>query len=103
MAEQIKRMSPAEFRELGYLQELNRRFLHPLGLALEVEIIDGEERFGAAWDYRDDPEGMAFAPGVIDAKKAQRIERERSKLAVTRHDLLGFEVQPATGEVPDDE
>lgn len=142
MAEQIKRMSPAEFRDLGYLQELNRRFLHPLGMALEVEVaVDwthddprvialakvigddshyesslplaieilthlqppGSQRFGAVWDYRDDPEGMAYGPGMIDAKKAQRIERERSKLAVTRHDLLGFEVQPATGEIPDDE
>ena len=27
-----------EFREKGYLQELNRRFLHPLGLALEIII-----------------------------------------------------------------
>ncbi len=25
-----------EFRELGYLQEVNRRLLHPLGLAIEV-------------------------------------------------------------------
>lgn len=102
----IKRMSPAEFRDLGYLQEVNRRFLHPLGLALEVVGDDetGEiTGFGQVWDYRDDPEGMTFAPGVIDGKKAQRIERERSKLAVTRHDLLGFEIQPATGEVPGDE
>ena len=30
-----KYMPIKEFRERGYLQELNRRFLHPLGLALE--------------------------------------------------------------------
>jgi hypothetical protein len=29
-------MNIAEFREAGYLQESNRRFFHPLGLALEL-------------------------------------------------------------------
>lgn len=36
----IKKIDIKEFRESGYLQELNRTFLHPLGLALEVEIDD---------------------------------------------------------------
>jgi hypothetical protein len=27
-------MSGDEFREKGYLQEVNRRFFHPLGIAL---------------------------------------------------------------------
>lgn len=30
-------MSIAEFQSEGYLQEVNRRFLHPLGLALAVD------------------------------------------------------------------
>lgn len=30
------RMAISEFRDGGYLQEVNRRLLHPLGLALEV-------------------------------------------------------------------
>src|ERR1700757_4623348 len=29
----------AEFREQGFLQEANRQFFHPLGLALEMTII----------------------------------------------------------------
>lgn len=33
---QRKYMDPAEFREEGYLQEVNRRFFHPLGLAIEM-------------------------------------------------------------------
>lgn len=32
----IKYMDIDDFRKDGYLHELNRRFLHPLGLALEV-------------------------------------------------------------------
>jgi len=31
-------ISLEEFRKLGYLQELNRRFLHPLGLSMEVKV-----------------------------------------------------------------
>jgi hypothetical protein len=38
----IAHMDIAEFRELGYLQEVNRRVLHPLGLALEVTVMDRE-------------------------------------------------------------
>lgn len=50
-----------EFRKKGYLQELNRRFLHPLGLALEVLIDEaGIEKLGDIWDYRNDEEGIYY-------------------------------------------
>lgn len=39
----IERLTPAEFRDEGYLQEINRRLLHPLGLALEVFVDDRDE------------------------------------------------------------
>lgn len=85
----IKKMSVREFREGGYLQELNRRFLHPLGLALEVAIDqDGVERFGGVWDYRDDPEGLIFAPGMIDPDKALRIQLEAERKKAARKKLL---------------
>lgn len=42
MSADIKHMPIGEFRSEGYLQELNRLFLHPLGLALEVTVMDGE-------------------------------------------------------------
>ena len=35
-----KKISIKEFREKGFLQEVNRIFFHPLGLALEVNIDD---------------------------------------------------------------
>lgn len=97
----IKKMTAAEFRELGYLQELNRRWLHPLGLALEVVTDeDGQVTgFGQVWDYRDDPEGMVFAQ-PLDEKAAARIERERMNLAKTRWERLGFVTQPISGDVP---
>jgi hypothetical protein len=38
---QPKRIDIAEFRRLGLLQEVNRQFFHPLGLALEA-VIDND-------------------------------------------------------------
>lgn len=94
MAEQ-KKMSAKEFRELGYLQELNRRFLHPLGLALEVNLdFDGNEHFGEVWDSRDDPEGMMYGPNMIDPEKARRIEIEFLEKGDVRQAQLGFHIQP---------
>lgn len=55
----MKKMSIKQFREEGFLQEVNRQFLHPLGLALEVEIQeDGQEVIKNVWDCREDPEGI---------------------------------------------
>lgn len=91
----IKKMSITEFREKGYLQELNRRFLHPLGLALEVVIEDdGSERFGGVWDYRDDPEGIIFGEDTLDARKAANINDEFNARREAREERLGYIVQP---------
>ena len=40
MNKTIKHMDIKEFREQGFLQEANRLYFHPLGLALEVRIND---------------------------------------------------------------
>jgi hypothetical protein len=42
-SDDITRMGIAEFREAGYVQEINRLLLHPLGLALEVQVYDDHE------------------------------------------------------------
>lgn len=85
----IKRMDIKEFREIGYLQEINRLFLHPLGLALEVVVNeDGSERLGGIWDYRDDPEGIYFADGV-NVEKAYNVDVERLKHFDARRKLFG--------------
>jgi hypothetical protein len=92
--ELIPYISAKEFRERGYLCEINRLFLHPLGMALEIAVDDdGSERFVGIWDYRNDPEGIYFTDGV-DPAKAQRVESERAEKASTRREALGYEVQP---------
>lgn len=97
--EKIKRMPISEFHKKGYLQEVNRKFLHPLGLALEIVVDpDGRCRLGGVWDYRDDPEGMNFIiqkEEVSDFReKAARVEREWVEKEQTRIMELGYMVQP---------
>lgn len=88
-----------EFREKGYLFEANRRFFHPLGLALEVKIDeDGREYLGGVWDYRDDPEGMLYAENIMSSaaaiKKVEHVNREFAEKASVRTKKYGFEIQP---------
>lgn len=98
----IKRMPISDFVELGFLQELNRRALHPLGLALEVIVEeDGAMlKFGGIWDYRDDPEGMTFAPSDLPVREGaverwdELVERHRAE----RERLFGSVVQPIEWE-----
>lgn len=87
----VKRINIKEFREVGYLQELNRRFLHPLGLALEVVVDDdGSERLGGIWDYRDDPEGIVYGEGMIESAKVERIRDLEAKHHATRLAAVGY-------------
>jgi hypothetical protein len=94
MTDDIKRIDIAEFRALGYLQELNRRFLHPLGLAMEVVVEDdGTERLGGVWDYRDDPEGIRFGGSDL-TERAGYVTQEMIRRAPARRTALGYVVQP---------
>ena len=105
--QEIKRIDIKEFREKGYLQELNRRFLHPLGLALEVVINDdGTEQLGGIWDYREDKEGILY-----DLKRSgkDRIEKFRKNKEYIdseiitrskfRQKMLGFDIEPIPGNL----
>jgi hypothetical protein len=96
----VKIMAVEEFRKLGFLQEVNRLFLHPRGCALEIVIEDdGTERLGRIWDEREDPEGIVFA-SAPDANKAGLVERERKAHEKARIALLGQEIQQVGQAVP---
>lgn len=67
-------MDIKQFRDEGYLQELNRGFLHPLGLALAVAIHDdGTETIAGVIDCRDDPEGVVYSDVKGMAEKAANV------------------------------
>lgn len=96
-------MDIKEFRESGYLQELNRQFLHPLGLALEIIIDDetGEEKLGGIWDCRDKPEGIYFDYDNRDYNqiikaivKMAQIEHEFRERSEAREILFGDMIEP---------
>jgi hypothetical protein len=94
-----KMMDIAEFREKGYLQEINRLLLHPLGLALQATIdADGNETLTGVVDCRDDDEGIIFATvGEPHASKAAFIAEERERRREKRSKLFSGEiVQPVT-------
>lgn len=81
-----------EFVDFGYLQEVNRLFLHTLGLALMVKVHDsGRVELAGIW-RTDDPEGFYFEE--LDAGKAQRVNNVAEKIALARVKALGYVVQP---------
>ena len=97
----IKRIDITEFRQAGFLQEVNRQFLHPLGLALETVIEeDGTERLGGVWDYREDPEGILFTGDTINPEKAREVQKLADEKHPVRKALLGYVVQPVVFKCP---
>jgi hypothetical protein len=94
----IKRIDIKEFREKGYLQEINRQFLHPLGLALEIIFDeDGVEHLGGIWDYREDPEGIYFSEEIVKLDRfsdsIEFIENEKKKRENERIKKFGSVIQ----------
>src|ERR1700744_1597768 len=86
MSNEIKYMDIDEFADDGFLQEANRQFFHPLGLALEVSDPNQTGKYDTIriWDYREDPEGMLFGYNLLSAEKAQTVDEERLKHLATR-------------------
>ena len=87
--DKIKRMNITEFRYLGLLQEVNRLFFHPRGLALEVTVEGQTERIGGIWDYRSDLEGMEFGPNMISPAAADRVQNMRTRRLPAHQHLFG--------------
>jgi hypothetical protein len=97
----VKRIDIAEFRRLGLVQEINRRLLHPMGLALEVVVeADGTERLGGIWDYRDDPEGIAFGDAP-DLDKAATVDALLAAKRRERKGRFGWHFQPPGAPMPE--
>jgi hypothetical protein len=93
----IKRMDLSEFKEKGLLQEVNRQFFHPLGLALEMVYDDEKDEisFGGVWDFRDDPEGMIFDLSIqLSAEAEQNVRSLREAHEMARLERFGWVIQP---------
>ena len=89
-------MDLRDFKEAGYLLEVNRRFFHPLGLALSVRRDpNGEVTLHNIWDGRDDEEGFVFEELTEDERlRGKRITAELERRLRLREERLGFGIQP---------
>lgn len=101
-----KTMTAAEFQQLGLLQEINRRILHPIGLALAVEVEDGTGHvLGIAdelIDHRDDLEGMIYPVlGPTREARARWLDADQATRHAVRRRALGYVVQPIGSELAD--
>jgi hypothetical protein len=96
-----KQMPLEEFVQKGYLQEANRRFFHPLGLALAVSVDDDTNTMALSHivDNRDDPTGVIFSETSDDMReirgmRAAFIDHEWKIRADARENILGYTIQP---------
>jgi len=89
-----------EFREKGYLQEVNRLFFHPIGLALAISFNDeGIWTLDAILDSRDDAEGFVYGDDFLPlASHAKNIQDQMDEKRIARESTLGYFIQPATKE-----
>lgn len=99
-----------ELRRFGYIQELNRQFLHPLGLSLiTAEARNGKgdllfSRLVGFADLRDDREaGLFYSDEQISkpdvAAKARRVRQEQSDRGQLRMRFHGWVIQPVSDPV----
>ena len=95
--EGLKRMTPEDFLRGGYLQELNRRFLHPLGISLGARHINGQYELGPIFDCREIKDGVSFDmdgdPGLF-IDYLYKIEEEIISQVPKRKAHYGWVVQP---------
>jgi hypothetical protein len=93
-----KKMTGLEMSDEGYLQEVNRQFFHPLGLAM---YVDPETNEMGVFDYREDPEGVAF--NSVNTDKVDNIKRIADARLSPRASALGYWVQPRNPHEPKQE
>lgn len=89
----INYMDLKEFHEEGYLHELNRQFLHPLGLAMAIVKTETGYEFLGIVDARHDPEGFYFGDDVLSIDKIKNIKEIADSKRESRIDKLGYWIQ----------
>lgn len=98
MTQPNKFVTTKELLDWGLLFEINRRVLHPLGLALEAEVTeDGNVSFtNRVWNARRDPEGIIFVDKAFEHGKAKfdaMMEEWGEDRLRARKEALGYLIQ----------
>ena len=98
---EVKYMDFHEFWKLGLLQEINRQFMHPRGLAFQMDFEDDKAiNISGIWDERDDPEGIIYSKEMISdniehfEKMKAQVQKLYDDKAEYRQENLGFIIQP---------
>lgn len=88
-----------DFKNSGLLQEVNRQFFNPRGLALAVEIDSESDEVLSIVGLRmcDDPEGYELSLPDDAVLKAQTVKAMLEKYKERRVALYGTEIQPIPG------
>lgn len=93
---EFKIMNLKEFIEIGFLQEANRQFFHPIGLELSVCFDNSDDGELFIIDDRENPEGMKY-PELSDKES---YDKNINVLNITRKKFpirirnLGYLIQP---------
>lgn len=103
-----------EAREFGIIQEINRKLLHPRGLALAVDcdveedengdfIVTSTNGISGILDLRDSDEGMVFCD--VEQEKVEKFKDLKRAKRRDRIEEYGFVIQPPdiTFEVEEEE
>jgi hypothetical protein len=88
MSKKIEKLSMKEFVDGGYLQEVNRRFFHILGLSIDVKQKNNKYEFSGIWDFRGVTGGVRFAKDIIESEdfinKTNKIKNEMKTASADR-------------------
>jgi hypothetical protein len=89
----MKKLDSVLFKKLGYLNEINRIYLHPLGLSLEV----GEDNKIEVVDGREEKAGIVFNHNQIDEQFSSLsilLKEDYDTRCLYRLAKYGWKVQP---------
>ncbi len=93
----MKKVRLKEFQARGYLQEANRLFFHPLGMALTFKKLEkGNVEYLCIADYRKEPGGYMFEDlsDNVAKRKSDYVNKKRALIAKERMKKHGFIIQP---------
>ena len=94
----MKYVELTELLDSGILQEANRKFFHPIGMALGVHSELGKLDRIVLLDCREDPEGIVFTE--IDMDKFRKFTEMCEPAHSERMSRFGFVIQPVETKFP---
>lgn len=94
MSDSKKYMQVKHFYKQGFVQEINRRILHPCGLALEVDPVDEDLWVLRILDAREEPEGLYFDDADLSRARAQTVTDLFQSKVRHRREVFGHIIQP---------